>query len=92
MAAGRVGNGRRSIAIGLFEGTTWLVSWGGYEDQSVDPPSLPISPVLRDNLDDSVAANVGSSREDSNTTYEDVVAALTVVDTLPVGMAPALTS
>ena len=52
----------------------------------MNPPSLPISTVLRDNLDDSVAANVGSSREDSNTTSEDVVAALTVVDTLPVGM------
>ena len=52
----------------------------------MDPPSLPISPVLRDSLDDSVAANVGSSREDSNTTSEDVVAALTVMDTLPVGM------
>ena len=52
----------------------------------MDPPSLLISPVLRDNLDDSVAANVGSSREDSNTTSEDVVAALTAMDTLPVGM------
>ena len=52
----------------------------------MDPPSLPISPVLRDSLDDSIPANVGSSREDSNTTSEDVVAALTVVDTLSVGM------
>ena len=74
--------------VSLFDFSNELQGWfpSGYKDQSVDPPSLPISPILRDNLDDSVAANVCSSREDSNTTSEDVVAALTVMDTLPVGM------
>ena len=57
-----------------------------YGGQSVDPPSLLILPVLRDNLDDSVAANVSSSREEWNTTSETVVTAPTVVDTFPVGM------
>ena len=70
----------------LFDFSRELPGWlsGGYDDQSVDPPSLPISLVLRDSLDDSVAANVGSSREDSNTISEDVVAAPTVMKTLPV--------
>ena len=71
----------------LFDFSRELPVWFPcqYRGQSVDPPSLPISPVLRDSLDDSVAANVGSSREESNTS-EAVVAAPTVVDAFPVGM------
>ena len=58
----------------------------GYKGHSVDPPSLPISPILQNSLDDSVIANVGSSREQSNTPSEAVIATQTVVDALPVGM------
>ena len=57
-----------------------------YRGQSVGPPSLPISPVLRDSLDDSFAANVGSSREESNSTSAAVAVAPAVVNTLPVGI------
>ena len=31
----------------------------------VDPPSLPVSPIVLDSSDDSVAVQVGSSREES---------------------------
>ena len=69
----------------LFEFSRELTGWlpWKYRGQSVH---LPISPVLRDSLDDSVATNVGSSREESNTTSEAVVPAPTVVDAFPVGM------
>ena len=72
--------------VSLFDFSRELTGWlsGDYDAQSVDPPSLPISPVLRDSLDDYVAANVGSSREDSNAISEDVVIAPTVIRTLPV--------
>ena len=85
MAAGGVGpNGDPS----LFNFSKELPSWfpWGYGGQSVDPPSLPISPILQDSLDDSVVANVGSSREESSTPSEAVIATQTVVDALPVGM------
>ena len=70
--------------VSLFDFSRELHGWlsGQYDTQSVDSPSLPISPVLRDNLDTSVAANVGSSREDSNAISDDVVAAPTVMRTL----------
>ena len=38
-----------------------------YGGQPVDPPSLPVSPILQSSLNDSVIANEGSSREESNT-------------------------
>ena len=72
----------------LFDFSKELPGWfpREYQPQSVDPPSLPISPVLQDSLDDFVAANVGSSREDSNTNSEDIVAAPTVRDAFSIGM------
>ena len=72
----------------LFNFSKELPGWfpWGYGGQSVDPPSLPISPILQNSLDDSVLANVGSSREESNTPSEAVIATHTVVDALPVGM------
>ena len=63
----------------------WVPGEGGRP--SVDPPSLPVSPILQNSLDDSVVANVGSSREESNTPSEAVIATQTVVDTPLVGMA-----
>ena len=56
----------------LFDFSRELPGWlpWKYRGQSVDLPSLPVSPVLRDSQDDSVAANVDSSREESNTTSE----------------------
>ena len=57
---------------------------GGFGGQSVDPPSLPISPILQDSLENSVVANVGSSREESSTPSEAVVTTQTSVNTLPV--------
>ena len=82
VAAGGVGTGRWPAVVWLLEGAPWLVSVD-VRGQSVDPPSLPISPVLRDSLDDSVVANVGSSREESNITSEAVVVPPTVVDDFP---------
>ena len=72
----------------LFDFSKELPSWfpWGYKGQSVDPPSLPVSPILQNSLDDSVIANVDSSREESNTPSEAVIAMQTVVDALPVGM------
>ena len=52
----------------------------------VDPPSLPVSPILQNSLDDSVIANVGSSREESSTPPETVIVTQTAVETLPIGM------
>ena len=45
----------------LFSFSKELPGWfpWGYGGQSVDPPSLPISPILQNSLDDSVVANVG---------------------------------
>ena len=45
----------------------------GYGGQPVDLPLLPVLPILQCSLDDSVIANVGSSREESNTQSEAVV-------------------
>ena len=72
----------------LFDFSKELPGWFPwmYGGQSVDPPSLPISPVLRDSLNDSVVTNVGSSREESNITSEAVVVAPTVVDDFPAEM------
>ena len=50
---------------------------------SVDLPPLPVSPILPDSLDDSVTANMGSSREESNTPSEIVVVAPSVGDVIP---------
>ena len=60
--------------------------WGYRRFLGVDPPSLPISPILQNSLDDSVIANVGSSKEESNTPSEAVIATQTVLDALPVEM------
>ena len=46
----------------------------------VDLPLLPLSPIVLDSSDDSVAAQVGSSREESSTPSEAVVAASSVED------------
>ena len=72
----------------LFNFSKELSGWfpWGYGGQSVDPPSLPISPILQNSLDDSDVANVGSSREESNTPSEAVIATQTVVNALPVGI------
>ena len=49
----------------LFDFSKELPGWlpWGYRGQSVDPPSLPISPIIQDSLDDSLIDNVGSSRD-----------------------------
>ena len=72
----------------LFDFSKELPGWCpcGYGRQSMDPPSLPISPILRTSLDDSVIANVGSSREESNTPSETVIATQTAVGVLPIGI------
>ena len=55
-----------------------------YGEQPVDPHSLPVRPILQGSLDDSVIANVGSSREESNTPFETVVVTKPVGDALRV--------
>ena len=74
--------------LSLFNFSNELPGWFPREcgDQSVDPPSLPISPILQDSLDDSVVAYVGSSREELSTPSEAVVATQTSGNALPVGM------
>ena len=49
----------------------------------VDMPSLPLLPIVPDSLDDSVTANMGSSREESNTLSEVIVIVPPVGDVLP---------
>ena len=49
----------------------------------VDMPSPPLSPIVPDSLDDSVTANMGSSREESITPSEVVVIGPPVGDVLP---------
>ena len=49
----------------------------------VDMPSLPLSPIVLDSLDDSVTANMGSSREESNIPSEVVMIVPPVGDVLP---------
>ena len=68
----------------LFDFAKELPGWfpWGYGGQPVDLPSLPVSPILQGSLDDSVITNVGSSREESNTQSEAVVATQTVGDAL----------
>ena len=65
----------------LFDFAKELPGWfsWSYGNQPVDPPSLPVSPILQSSVDDSVITNVGSSREESITPSE------TVIDTQPVG-------
>ena len=72
----------------LFNFSKELPGWfpWGYGGQSVDPPLLPVSPILPSSLDDSVVTNLGSSREESNTPSEAVIATQTVGHALPVGM------
>ena len=55
-----------------------------YGEQPVDPPSLPLSPILQESLDDSVIANVGSSRDESSAPSETVVITQPVGDALRV--------
>ena len=55
-------------------------SFGGLP---VDLPPLPVSPIIPDSLDDSVTANMGSSREESNTPSEVVVVAPSTGDVIP---------
>ena len=59
----------------LFTFTTELSGWfpGNSGGLLVDMPSLPLSPIVPDSLDDSVTANMGSSREKSITPSEVVV-------------------
>ena len=70
----------------LFEFSNELPGWfpWGYRRQSVDPPSLPISPILQNSIDDSVIANVGSAKQESNT--QAVIPTQIVGDALPVVM------
>ena len=72
----------------LFDFSKKLPGWfpRGYRGQSVDPPSLPISPIIHDSLDDSVVANVGSSRDESNTLSEANNVPKTVVEAMPFRM------
>ena len=55
--------------MSLFEFSAELPGWfpRGCVGQSGDPPSLPISPILSVTPDDSVAANMGSSRDEPDT-------------------------
>ena len=49
----------------------------------VDLPSLPLSPITPNSVDDSVTAHMGSSREESNTPSEVVVVVPPIWDVLP---------
>ena len=68
----------------LFDFAAGLPGWfpWSYGEQPVDPPSLPVSPILQSGLDDSVITNVGSSRKESNTPSDTVVVTQPVGDTL----------
>ena len=71
----------------LFDFAKELPGWFPWKnvEQPVDPPSLlPVWPILQSSLDDSVIANVGSSREEYNTPSETVVVTQPVGDALPV--------
>ena len=59
----------------LFMFTMELPGWFPWSSGGLpgDLPSLPLSPIDPDNLDDSVTANMGSSKEDSYTPSEVVV-------------------
>ena len=69
----------------LFTFTKELPGWSPWSSGGlpVDMPSLPLSPIVPDSLDDSVTANMGSSREGSNTPSEVVVIVPPVGDVLP---------
>ena len=68
----------------LFTLTKELPGWfpGNSGGLLVDMPSLPLSPIILDSLDDSVTANMGSSREESITPSEVVVIGPPVGDVL----------
>ena len=59
----------------LFTFTKELPGWFPWNSGGlpVDMPSLPLSPIAPDSLDDSVTATMGSSREESITPSEVVV-------------------
>ena len=69
----------------LFTFTEELPGWFPWSSGGlpVDMPSLPLSPIIPDSLDDSVTANMGSSREESTTPSEVVVIVPPVGDVLP---------
>ena len=70
----------------LFTFTKDLPGW--FPDNTgglpVDMPSLPVSPIILDSVDDSVTAIMGSSREESFTPSEVVVIVPPVGDVYPV--------
>ena len=70
----------------VFTFTKELPGWFPWSSGGlpVDMPSLPLSPIVPDILDDSVTANMGSSREESNTPSEVIVIVPPVGDVLPV--------
>ena len=70
----------------MFDFAKELPGWfpWRYGNQPVDPPSLPVSPILQSSVDDSVIANVGSSREESIIPSETVIDTQSVGDALPV--------
>ena len=72
MATWGMASGRWFVPVHSWWGTPWLVPWssGGL---LVDLPLLPLSPIVP-------AAQVGSSRDESNTPSEAVVAAPSVGD------------
>ena len=63
------------VGYTLVDASSWSAS-----ALMVDLPPLPVSPIIPDSLDDSVIANMGSSREESNTPSEVVVVAPSVGD------------
>ena len=69
----------------LFTFTKELPGWFPWSSGGlpVDLPSLPLSPIVPDSLDDSLTANMGSSTEESNTLYEVVVIVPPVGDVIP---------
>ena len=66
----------------LFTVNKELPNWSPWSSGGlmVDLPLLPLSPIILDSSDDSVAAQVGSSRDESSTRSEAVVAAPSVGD------------
>ena len=69
----------------LFDFSRELPGWcpWGYRGQLVDPPSLLISQIIQDSLDDTVVANVGSSLDESSTPSEAHNLPKPVVEDIP---------
>ena len=63
--------------LSLFTVDEELPGWSPWSSGGllVDLPLLPLSPIVLDSSDDSVAAQVGSSRDESSTPSEAVMAA-----------------